>query len=76
MTDQDYKELDRLFSENERMTSALRSIALAEKQFKPLNKSQQKNALGIAIGLNACANIAKKVLKENEDGREETESRE
>lgn len=71
MNDEDYNELDQVFTANERMTKALKDIALAQKQFTPITKSQRKNALGIAMGLQACANIANKVLKENEDGRKD-----
>lgn len=75
MTEEEHTELDRIFSENTRMERALKDIATAQRMFKPQNKSQRIHAMGIAMGLQAAANIANNTLKENQDGRTKEEAR-
>ena len=71
MNEEMEKDLERIMAEHERMEAALKAINQAAKIFKPVTKTQQKHALGIAIGLSAARAVASKVLKENEDGRQE-----
>jgi hypothetical protein len=69
MTDEDHKELDLLFAENERMKNGLLEIAKSPQELPKKISVYSKQGQGMLDGVRACANVAIRILKENENAR-------